>query len=50
MKWQSVKKNHQIEQEGLVLEVEEDLHDCISCEIVFLGDRKRAWLRSDNLI
>ena len=40
----------QIEQEGLVLKVEDNLHDYLSCEIVFSEDKKRAWLGQPHLI
>ena len=32
----------QIKQEGLVLKVKDTLHNYLSCEIVFSGDKKRA--------
>ena len=36
--------------EGLVLKIEDDLHDYFSCEIVFSPDRSKAWLGHPQLI
>ena len=36
--------------EGLVLKIEDDLHDYLSCEIVFSPDRSKAWLGQPHSI
>ena len=36
--------------EGLILKIEDDLHDYLSCEIVFSSDRSKAWLGQPHLI
>ena len=35
---------------GLVLKVEDNLRDYLSCNIVLLGDRQRVWLGQPHLI
>lgn len=40
----------QIRKEGLVLKIENDFHDYLSCEIVFSPDKNRAWLGQPHLI
>ena len=40
----------QLREEGLVLKVEDNLHDYLSCDICFPQDRKRAWLGQPHLI
>ena len=40
----------QLREKGLVLKVENDLHDYLSCEIVFSDDKKKAWLGQPYLI
>ena len=40
----------QIRKAGLVLKIENDLHDYLSCEIIFSEDKKRAWLGQPHLI
>ena len=39
-----------LKQHGLVLKVEDDFHDYLSCEIVFSEGRKKAWLGQPHLI
>ena len=38
-----------LREEGLVLKVEDDLHDYLLCEIVFSKDRRKAWLGQPHL-
>ena len=40
----------QLREEGLMLKVEDNLHDYLSCDICFSQDRKRAWLGQPHLI
>ena len=40
----------QLQKEGLVLKVEENLHDYLSCDICFSQDKKQAWLGQPHLI
>ena len=35
---------------GLVLKIEDDLKDYLSCEVKILKDKKRAWLGQPHLI
>ena len=39
-----------LKKEGLVLKIEDDLKDYLSCEVRFLEDKKRAWLGQPHLI
>ena len=39
-----------LKENGLVLKVEDDLHDYLSCEIQFSPDKKKAWLGQPHLI
>ena len=48
---QAIKETIQeLRDEGLVLKVEDDLKDYLSCEINFSKDRKSAWLGQPHLI
>ncbi len=38
-----------LKREGLILKVEDDLHDYLSCEIVFSKNRRSAWLGQPHL-
>ena len=40
----------ELKEKGLVLKIEDDFHDYLSCEIVFSEDRKKAWLGQPHLI
>ena len=40
----------QLRKNGLILKIEDDLHDYLSCEIIFSSDRKSAWLGQPYLI
>ena len=35
---------------GLILKIEDDLKDYLSCEVKFLKDMKKAWLGQPHLI
>ena len=39
----------ELKKKGLVLKIEDDFHDYLSCEIVFSEDRKKAWLGQPHL-
>ena len=39
----------ELKEKGLVLKIEDDFHDYLSCEIVFSEDRKKAWLGQPHL-
>jgi hypothetical protein len=39
----------QIQEQGLKVKVENDLHDYLSCEVVFNDDKTKAWLRQPHL-
>ena len=39
-----------LKENGLILKIEDDLHDYLSCEIQFSPDKKKAWLGQPHLI